>query len=177
MLMSRPHRFETTLSRCELSQGRKCVLTFDLYTVCPINSDSFYIVSYYRKWVTTSWTHRNIRLEIYNNLCIPLTFMPRRLRSCLSEAGLQIRMEPDPGSEYEKFHTRNSKKLEIGSWYCKKLDPDPIRDRTPSNNFLNLVGSGSGFFLELGIQIRVNSTRIRNPLLRSLVKLLFIFFS
>ena len=26
-------------------------------TVCPGNSDSFYIVSYYITWVTTSWTH------------------------------------------------------------------------------------------------------------------------
>ena len=26
-------------------------------TVCPGSSDPFYIVSYYLKWVTTSWTH------------------------------------------------------------------------------------------------------------------------
>ena len=26
-------------------------------TVCPRSSDPFYIVSYYKKWVTTSWTH------------------------------------------------------------------------------------------------------------------------
>ena len=26
-------------------------------TVCPGRSDPFYIVSYYIKWVTTSWTH------------------------------------------------------------------------------------------------------------------------
>ena len=26
-------------------------------TVCPGSSDPFYIVSYYIKWVTTSWTH------------------------------------------------------------------------------------------------------------------------
>ena len=26
------------------------------YTVCPRSSDPFYIVSYYIKWVTTSWT-------------------------------------------------------------------------------------------------------------------------
>ena len=26
-------------------------------TVCPRSSDTFYIVSYYIKWVTTSWTH------------------------------------------------------------------------------------------------------------------------
>ena len=26
------------------------------YTVCPRSRDSFYIVSYYKNWVTTSWT-------------------------------------------------------------------------------------------------------------------------
>ena len=26
-------------------------------TVCPRGSDPFYIVSYYIKWATTSWTH------------------------------------------------------------------------------------------------------------------------
>ena len=26
-------------------------------TVCPRSSDPFYIVSYYIKWVTTSWTY------------------------------------------------------------------------------------------------------------------------
>ena len=28
-----------------------------LTTMCPGSSDPFYIVSYYIKWVTTSWTH------------------------------------------------------------------------------------------------------------------------
>ena len=28
-------------------------------TVCPGNSDPFNLVSYYIKWVTTSWTHSN----------------------------------------------------------------------------------------------------------------------
>ena len=28
-----------------------------LSTVCPISSDPFYKISYYIKWVTTSWTH------------------------------------------------------------------------------------------------------------------------
>ena len=27
------------------------------YTVCPRSSDPFYIVRYYLKWVTTSWTY------------------------------------------------------------------------------------------------------------------------
>ena len=26
-------------------------------TVCPRSSDQFYVVTYYIKWVTTSWTH------------------------------------------------------------------------------------------------------------------------
>ena len=28
-----------------------------LYTICQRSSDPFYLVSYYIKWVTTSWTH------------------------------------------------------------------------------------------------------------------------
>ena len=32
-----------------------CVL-FSFYTVCPKSSDPFYIVTYYIKWVTSSWT-------------------------------------------------------------------------------------------------------------------------
>ena len=27
------------------------------YTICPVSSDPFYIVTYYIKWVTTSWIH------------------------------------------------------------------------------------------------------------------------
>ena len=27
-----------------------------IHTACPRNSDQFYIVTYYIKWVTTSWT-------------------------------------------------------------------------------------------------------------------------
>ena len=29
-------------------------------TVCQRNSDPFYIVTYYKKWVTTYWTHSTI---------------------------------------------------------------------------------------------------------------------
>ena len=32
-------------------------------TVCPGSSDPFYIVGYYIKWVTTSWTH-SIYIEL-----------------------------------------------------------------------------------------------------------------
>ena len=34
-----------------------------VYTVCPGSFDTFYIVSYYIKWVTTSWTH-GTRIQI-----------------------------------------------------------------------------------------------------------------
>ena len=30
---------------------------FDGYTVCPRSGDPFYVVSYYIKWLNTSWTH------------------------------------------------------------------------------------------------------------------------
>ena len=32
-------------------------VTISYITVCPGRSDPFFIVSYYIKWVTTSWTH------------------------------------------------------------------------------------------------------------------------
>ena len=42
-------------------------LTNVVYTVFPGSSDPFYIVSYYIKWVTTSWTYSkiNYKTEIY----------------------------------------------------------------------------------------------------------------
>ena len=37
-----------------------CFLFPDIWhTVCPRSSDPFYIVTYYVKWVTTSWTYSN----------------------------------------------------------------------------------------------------------------------
>ena len=45
------------------------------YTACPLSSDPFYIVSYYTKWVSTSWTYSNsfciqCRLRtLKNNFC------------------------------------------------------------------------------------------------------------
>ena len=36
----------------------KCDPTnYENYTVCPGGSDPLYVVTYYIKWVTTSWTH------------------------------------------------------------------------------------------------------------------------
>ena len=39
------------------------------HTVCPRGSDPFYIVSYYIKWVTSSWTHSssNAVSQIFEN--------------------------------------------------------------------------------------------------------------
>ena len=38
------------------------LLCFNCDTICPGSSDPFIIVSYYIKWVTTSWTHSKIGL-------------------------------------------------------------------------------------------------------------------
>jgi len=40
-------------------------------TVCPRSSDQFYVVTYYIKWVTTSWTdsRRYIMFGSYIYLC------------------------------------------------------------------------------------------------------------
>ena len=35
-----------------------------LYTICSRRSDPFYIVSYYIKWVTTSWTYSSIHYTV-----------------------------------------------------------------------------------------------------------------
>ena len=43
-------------SRKELKKKQKKKAQ-ESFTVCPESSDPFYIVSYYIKWVTTSWTH------------------------------------------------------------------------------------------------------------------------
>ena len=39
------------------------VLTLDGNTVCPKSSDRFYIVTYYKKLVTTSWTDGMLSLN------------------------------------------------------------------------------------------------------------------
>ena len=44
-------------------QGENTLIKKNLivnYTVSPRSSDPFYVVSYYIKWVTTSWTHSYI---------------------------------------------------------------------------------------------------------------------
>ena len=51
------------------------------FTICPRSRDSFYIVSYYIKWITTSWTHSTMILlfDISMVRSISLSFHP----SCL----------------------------------------------------------------------------------------------
>ena len=39
-----------------------------LHTVCPGSSDPFYIVTYYLKWVTTTWTHSMIKTDLDSNI-------------------------------------------------------------------------------------------------------------
>ena len=40
-----------------VSTAQVAAYTRGVYTVCPRSSDPFYIVGYYIKWVTTSWTY------------------------------------------------------------------------------------------------------------------------
>jgi len=35
--------------------------------MCPRSSDPFYILSYYIKWVTTSWTHSTLSISYSGN--------------------------------------------------------------------------------------------------------------
>ena len=45
-------------------------------TICPRSSDSFFIVTYYMRWVTAAWTHSMIQyihcqnMDLTTNLCI-----------------------------------------------------------------------------------------------------------
>ena len=38
---------------------------FPLHTVCPGSTDPFHVVTYYIKWVTTSWTHSMQIVDAY----------------------------------------------------------------------------------------------------------------
>ena len=41
-----------------MSSRRQFTVLLDIHTtVCPRSSDPFFIVSYYIKWITTSWTY------------------------------------------------------------------------------------------------------------------------
>ena len=50
-------------SPCDIGH-KKLVIFKHSITVCPGGSNPFYIVPYYIKWVTTSWTHSTL-LHIY----------------------------------------------------------------------------------------------------------------
>ena len=61
-IVYRVHKFrERTGSNRGLEKGRDRTLSGPAKhitgTVCPASSDPFYIIPYYIKWVTTSWTH------------------------------------------------------------------------------------------------------------------------
>ena len=55
---------ELSPSCCTMSiiQCRNTVFNLKTTTVCPGSSDPFYIVSYYVKWATTSWTYSTLRI-------------------------------------------------------------------------------------------------------------------
>ena len=53
-------RVTAPLDTCSANFGTQA----QIYTVCPRSSDTLYIVNYYIKWVTTSWTHSGITIEI-----------------------------------------------------------------------------------------------------------------
>ena len=38
--------------------------------MCPRSSDPFYIVSYYIKWVTTTWTHSMLNMFTFDELSV-----------------------------------------------------------------------------------------------------------
>ena len=51
------------IHRADLISTKKCTVC----TVCQRSSDPFYLVTYYIKWVTTSWTHSIIyNMDIRN---------------------------------------------------------------------------------------------------------------
>ena len=57
-----------------------------IYAVCSRSSDPFHIVSYYMKWVTTSWTYSMYQVPILPSLSTPdlnpyvaTTYVPRNL--------------------------------------------------------------------------------------------------
>ena len=66
----------------------KMRLIKDIFEICPVSSDPFYIVTYYIKWVTTSWTY-----SIYQDLCsVPFSFSGRGFsRGYGSGSGLRER--------------------------------------------------------------------------------------
>ena len=62
------------LHLCQFRIGRKILLNTKnliICTVCPRCSDPFCGLSYYIKWVTTSWTYRkNSNKKLYFRYCV-----------------------------------------------------------------------------------------------------------
>ena len=48
------------------------VITVHLHTICPGSGDPFYILTYYIKLVTTSWTHRTSAIKPVCYLATPV---------------------------------------------------------------------------------------------------------
>ena len=62
------------------------LLCFNCDTICPGSSDPFFIVSYYTKWVTTSWTHSNIVQNVPQ--------VPRGNAETRQETGTAVQEQP-----------------------------------------------------------------------------------
>ena len=58
----------STVFRATIKYNHKCLHNVSnfAYTICPGSRDPLYIVNYYIKWVTTSWTHGISLLHLSN---------------------------------------------------------------------------------------------------------------
>ena len=84
-------------------------------TVCPRSSDPFYIVSYYIKWVTTSWTYSK-RFKPYSDCELPRVGGP-------GETGQRGRQQGGGGEE-GRSQVRQPEAFSVGgrgTVYCPKL--------------------------------------------------------
>ena len=57
--------FVYTLKSQDMHCNTGCNKYMRMFTVCPGSSDLFYIVTYYIKWVTTSWTYS---ISVFNTI-------------------------------------------------------------------------------------------------------------
>ena len=70
------------------SLGRFC---FAWKTICPRISDKFYIISYYIKWVTTSWNQRQFFESRLSTLLLPLwIFLKKKMHNNIRLAGNSV---------------------------------------------------------------------------------------
>ena len=60
------------------------------YTVCPRSKDPFYVVTYYIKWITTSWTHST--KAFFDDLKVnkEIKLFSRQSRSCYAILNYEI---------------------------------------------------------------------------------------